>query len=99
MAMESPLILSSILAFAAKYMSAMAKFALIDELSRKVSGYSWVFGNRALDLLTQELQILTSTGRTDSSVRPVGGYTRRRYDTLLVAILVLYNVETVRPGM
>jgi hypothetical protein len=98
MAMESPLVLLSILTFAAKHVSAMAQSALLEEESRRAADYSRMYGNQALKLLAQELRPLTSLHQAGSSTSLVDSHTRRHYNSLLATMLVLCNVETVRPG-
>lgn len=98
MAIESPLVLLSVLAFAAKHVSAMAQFALLDEESKKAAKYSRIYGNQALKLLTQELRLVTSVDQSKSCTSLLDTHPRRRYNSLLATMLVLCNVETVRPG-
>ena len=98
MAMESPLVLLSVLAFAAKHISAMAQSALLEAESSRAADYSRMYGNQALQLLAQELRPLTSLDQTRSSASLVDSHARSRYNSLLATMLVLCNVETVRPG-
>jgi hypothetical protein len=98
MAIESPLVLLSVLTFAAKHVSAMAQFASLDEESRKAAEYSRMYGNQTLKLLAQELRLLTSADQTKSSTSLLGTQASQRYNSLLATMLVLCNVETVRPG-
>jgi hypothetical protein len=98
MALQFPLVLNSILAFAAKHISAMSSSPPTDTLSRIAAGYSEVYGNQALRLLVQELQPLAAATPGDLSHYLADGHTIEWYNSLLAAILVLCNVETVRPG-
>lgn len=98
MALESPLVLSSILAFAAKHISAMANSTSMERLLEDASNYSMVYRNQALNLLARELRQLTSENHGSSSISIVQDNTRQRYNILLAAMLVLCNVETVKPG-
>jgi hypothetical protein len=98
MAMESPLVLLSILTFASKHMSAMAQSALLEAESRTAADYSRMYGNQVIKLLAQELRPLTSSDQAGSSTSLVDSHARRRYNSLLATMLVLCNVETVRPG-
>lgn len=98
MAMESPLVLLSILTFASKHISAMAQSALLEAEARKAADYSKLYGNQALKLLAQELRTLRSLDQGKTSTSLVVSHARRRYNSLLVAMLVLCNVETVKPG-
>jgi hypothetical protein len=98
MAMESPLVLLSILTFAAKHMSAMAQSALLEAESRRAAHYSRLYGNQALKLLAQELRSITSLDQAGLSTSLVDSQTRHRYNSILATMLILCNVETVRPG-
>jgi len=98
MAMESPLVLLSILTFAAKHVSTMAHSALLKDESSRAAQYSRMYGNQALKLLAQELRPLTLDDQNGLAASRLDTQARRRHNTLLATMLVLCNVETVRPG-
>jgi hypothetical protein len=98
MAIESPLVLLSILTFAAKHVSTMAHSALLMDESSRAAQYSRMYGSQALKLLAQELRPLTLDDQNGSAASRLDTQARRRHNTLLATMLVLCNVETVRPG-
>lgn len=95
MAIQSPPLLFSILAFAAKHMSAMATSASAHDIASEAGRYSRRFGRRALELLAQELR---PSSNDDISASIIHGKRRNSSNAILAAMLVLCNVETVWPG-
>jgi hypothetical protein len=99
LALQSPPLLSSILAFAAKHINAIT-FSKSGESASSVSdSLSTTHQQQAIKLLAQEVHEFSKTDISHSALAMNKNVNWNRSNAILAAMLVLCNVETVWPGI
>lgn len=96
MALQSPALLSSILAFAAKHIDAIKFSNSIAPISP--GSLSSTLQQRAVKLLAQEVHDLSKNTSSRNCLIASNENSWNRTNAILATMLVLCNVETVWPG-
>lgn len=96
MALQSKPLLNSVLAFAAEHLSAVLpeNAPLRSDVTHRAKKYRDV----ALGLLTSDMRSAAITSDAESSIESGVGNRNELANSVLASMLVLCNMETIRPG-
>jgi hypothetical protein len=97
MALQSPVLLSSVLAFAAKHIDAIRSHGHSATIASIPNSQAAILQHRAMKLLAQEVHAFTRTADSGTALQ-ANKVPRDRSNAILATMLVLVNIETVWSG-